>query len=159
MNTAELLLRVLEDGLWSGIAAFGFALLFNVPRRALWACVLMGALGHMLRTLLLTQQFSIEASTLVAATVLGFLAKSFAARLRMPSMIFAICGSIPMVPGVYAYETMLGVLHLASAAPGAELEAILHIASNGVKAGLILIAISAGIAAPTLLIHRHKPII
>lgn len=158
MTLIEVLNTVVLDALWSALAAAGFAILFNVPRRALLGCIVTGAVGHALRTLLL-YGFTIEAATLTGATVVGFMAWGFARHYQMPSLIFAVCGTIPMVPGSYAYRAMIGLIRVAGANP-IDGEAVLIDAwINFVKTGLILLAIAAGIAAPTLLFRRRKPIV
>lgn len=151
---------ILEDALWSGLAALGFALLFNVPRRALIYCVLTGAVGHAARTLLMTYAaFSVEGATLAAAILVGFLSKGLANHLEMPTLIFAITGAIPMVPGTFAYNTMLGLLRVAGAGPENGGALLVEVAVNATKTALILGAIATGIAAPSLLFQRQKPVV
>lgn len=159
MTLIEVLNTVVLDALWSALAAAGFAILFNVPRRALLGCIVTGAVGHSLRTLLMLYGFTIEAATLTGATAVGFLAWGFARHYQIPSLIFAVCGTIPMVPGSYAYRAMIGLIRVAGANP-IDGEAVLIDAwINFVKTGLILLAIAAGIAAPTLLFRRRRPIV
>jgi uncharacterized membrane protein YjjP (DUF1212 family) len=67
-----LLAALLEDAFWSAIAAVGFAILFNVPRRALPGCAVAAALGHALRTWVMQLGLPIEPATLLAATMIGF---------------------------------------------------------------------------------------
>ena len=156
--STETLLLVLRDGLWSGVAALGFAILFNVPVRTLPGCLLVGAVGHALRTLLMQFGMGIEAGTLVGATAVGFLSLRFAQRWHTPPTIFSVSGAIPMVPGAFAYEAMLGLLRIATqATPGPDV--FTETAINAVKTALILGAIAGGIAAPSLLFRRHKPIV
>jgi uncharacterized membrane protein YjjB (DUF3815 family) len=154
-----MLATILQDAIWSAVAALGFALLFNVPRRALLGCVITGAVGHAVRTFIV-QQFglSAEAGTLAGATVVGFLSKYFAESLAIPSLIFAVCGAIPMVPGVFAYNTMIGVLKLAGADAASGQTILVEAIINAVRTALILGAIAAGIALPTLLFQRNKPV-
>jgi uncharacterized membrane protein YjjB (DUF3815 family) len=155
--SADMLLLVLRDGLWSGIAALGFAILFNVPVRTLPGCLLVGAVGHALRTLLMQFGMGIEAATLVGATAVGFLSLRFAQRWHTPPTVFAVSGAIPMVPGVFAYETMLGLLRIATqAAPSTAV--LTEAMVNAVKTALILGAIAGGITAPGLLFRRRKPV-
>ncbi len=156
----DILFLIITDAFWSALAAMGFALLFNVPRRALMYCMIAGALGHALRSLLMSQfGWSIELSTLMGATAIGFFAKFCAHRLKMPSMIFAISAVIPMVPGVYAYRTMIGILQITDINnPGAG-EILLQSAVSAIKAGLILAALAGGIVAPSLIFQRQKPVV
>ena len=43
---------LLQNMVWAGVVAFGSAVLFNVPVRTLPACVLSGAIAHVVRTTL-----------------------------------------------------------------------------------------------------------
>lgn len=155
-----MLTLMLEDAFWSAIAAVGFAVLFNVPHRALLWCALIGAVGHALRTFLI-QQFSMDIipSTLFACVAVGFLAQWCARRMHLPALIYQVTGAIPMVPGVFAFQTMLGVLALAGIQSASIVEPLSHFVTNGVKTGLILGAIAFGTIAPTLIFHRHKPVV
>ena len=53
------LLNLLDDMLFAAIPAVGFALVFNVPPKALKYCAILGALGHVTRTLLLHLVFQL----------------------------------------------------------------------------------------------------
>lgn len=159
MSLPDLVLKIALDAFWSGIAAVGFAVLFNVPRSLLAGCLLTGALGHAVRALLMDYGMSIEWGTLISATLVGFCAKWLATRTNSPSAIFAIAGGIPMVPGVFAYRTMISLLSLATATTSDVSTALMVEAStNAIKTALILAAIGIGIAAPTLLFQRPKPV-
>ena len=46
-----LLLNLLDDMFFAAIPAVGFALAFNVPPKALMYCAILGAFGHITRTL------------------------------------------------------------------------------------------------------------
>lgn len=159
MNAAELGFIVLTDAFWSGIAALGFAMLFNVPRRALVACALCAAAGHALRALLMQFGIQIEAATLVGSTLVGFLSVVCARQTHVPAPIFAISGAIPMVPGSFAYRAMIGFIQVTTSDAAAATPLLADAGINFVKTGLILGAIAAGIAAPTLLFRRRKPVV
>lgn len=151
---------ILEDALFSGIAALGFAILFNVPRRALIYCVLAGAVGHAMRTLMMEQfGLSITISTLIGATTVGFMAKYCAYRLKIPSLVFGISGVIPMVPGVFAFQAMLAVISLPSATDETIVSILADVSVNASTTGFILAALALGIALPNLLFLRHKPVV
>lgn len=156
----EILFTILEDMFWSALAAMGFALLFNVPRKALIYCMIGGAIGHALRTFF-TLQFTIpiEVATLLGATFIGFWAKWCATRLKTPSMIFAVSGVIPMVPGVFAYQMMIGILQIILVSSDAVPLITNDVVVNGVKTAMIVAAIAVGIVSPTLLFHRQKPVV
>jgi uncharacterized membrane protein YjjB (DUF3815 family) len=147
----------LYDTLWSSTVALGYGILFAVPWRLLPGCVLVGALGHLLRTLLMAAGLGIEAATLFGATAVGFAGWELAKRWRTPALVFTVPGVIPMAPGTFAYGAMLGIIDLAGSG---ELEtgsaALWTVGYNATKALLILGALAVGIAAPTLLNRRRR---
>jgi uncharacterized membrane protein YjjB (DUF3815 family) len=156
----DLLFTIIQDAFWSSLAALGFAMLFNVPSRALGWCALAGAFGHATLTLLMESGAEIAPATLVGASVVGFYATGLARYYKMPSVVFSVSGVIPMVPGVFAYRTMIALLRISTADTDAALEEALFSAfQNGIITGLVLAALAAGIAAPTLLFERRKPVV
>jgi uncharacterized membrane protein YjjB (DUF3815 family) len=163
MSGAELWWLIAQDAFWSAVVSVGFAVLFNVPRRTLAGCALTGALGHSVRTLLIEWAgLPIEAATLVGATCVGFLALALAKRLRAPSLVFAVSGSIPMVPGLFAFRAillLLELLGLSTSQPTAQDELLLLVVVDLTRTALILAAIALGIAMPRLLFLRYKPVI
>ena len=46
MDIIDLLFALLQDMALAAVPAVGFALVFNVPVRALRYCALLGAIGH-----------------------------------------------------------------------------------------------------------------
>lgn len=155
-----ILWTVLVDAFWSAWAACGFAVLFNVPKRTLIGCMVCGAAGHALRTLLVIQfEVQIAFGTLMGATLIGFLGLVFSRRWNAPTTVFTISGSIPLVPGVFAYRTMLGILAIANPNPPADVTILMETAQSAVTTALVLGGIAAGIIAPKLLFLRVKPIV
>jgi uncharacterized membrane protein YjjB (DUF3815 family) len=151
---------LLSDVVWSALAALGFAVLFNVPRRALPMCAIAGAVGHAIRTIVLESGADITTATLVGAIFVGFLGTYFARIQHMPSVVFSISGAIPLVPGVFAFRTMINLLRVSTAPNDAAIqEALLQASTNGITTGLVLAALATGIAAPTLLFERRRPVV
>lgn len=152
--------QVLQDAFWSAFAALGFAILFNVPRQVLPACMLTGAVGHAVRTLMLELGTQIAPATLVGAIVIGFTGSYFAHRYRLPALVFTVSGAITLVPGVFAFRTMVYLLRVTTAENEAAIQsALLNASQNGITTGVILAALAVGISAPTLLFERHRPVV
>ena len=149
---------LLQNTFWAGIAALGFAMLFNVPRRALVGCALSGALAYAVRTLLV--QFGvtgIEAATLLGATLVGFVGMRFGHHWHVPAPVFIVPGVIPLVPGYLAFRTMIDLLTLTTSGPDVDQALLLAAAVNSLKTTLIVAGIAAGVAVPSLLLRRHRP--
>ncbi|WNG48809.1 threonine/serine exporter family protein [Archangium minus] len=90
-------------------ATVGFAVLFDVPRRALLPCALVGAVGYAVRggSVLLAPALPPEGAMFLAGFAIVLLSEPISYALRMPTSIFVIPGFIPLVPGVLAFRTVL----------------------------------------------------
>ncbi len=145
----------LQNAFWAGIAATGFAILFNVPVRTLPVCAFCGAFAHTLRAILIYYGVSIEAGTLIGATMVGLIGEYFSHKVHTPASVFTIPGVIPMVPGTYAFKTMMGVIHLTYADPDNNSQLLMDTVTNGIKTGIILSCLSLGIAVMHIIFKKH----
>lgn len=91
----------------SFVATVGFAVLYNVPKRALWICGLIGVGGHLLRLTLQRLGLNDSAATFFGALFVGLVGALPARRLQLPMILFAITGILPMIPGIPAYKVLV----------------------------------------------------
>ncbi len=159
MNATDWAILMVRDAFWAAVAAAGFAILFNVPHRTLAGCAIAAAVGHMTRTLLTQVGVDAQIATLAGATLIGFTGVAFARRWRTPAMVFTISAAITLVPGVVAYKTMLGLLELTRIDPAQAAPLLADVAVNAARTAFSLGSIAVGIAAPSLLLYRQKPIV
>lgn len=123
------------------VATWGFAVLFNVPRKVTLYSALFGMLGIIVRTLLMRAGVSQEVATFIAALIIGLSGFWVAHRLWMPRMIFTVTGIIPLIPGVPAYQVLLYF------SQGDVLGGL----ASGVRAGLITGAIALGLSGARII--------
>nr|WP_077755680.1 threonine/serine exporter family protein [Shewanella psychrophila] len=154
----ELVWSLLNDALFSAIPAVGFAMVFNVPKRFLSYCALAGAIGHSSRTLLLHVGLPIEWATFAAAAFVGLITIGFAKRHLAPPLMYAVAAIIPMIPGTYAFNTVIALVQL-TAQSEISPELTSQVISNGLKTVFILGALSVGLAMPSLIYFRSRPVI
>jgi uncharacterized membrane protein YjjP (DUF1212 family) len=149
------LIGVPEDAVFSALAAMGFALLFSVPARIAWACVVCGVASHTLRTLCGHLGIDLVGGSLIGALVVGFLAQGFARYFRAPAVVFAFPGVVAMIPGAFAFRAVLGALQIAhGTAPPGLADATLVL---GFQVVLMVGAIALGVVAPVILFPpRHR---
>jgi len=149
-------INILEKGFWAGFAALGFAILFNVPQRTLLIIWAMGALGGLLKFLLLGLEVNIVLASLAGASLIGVLSVYAAHNKHAPPLVFSIPSVIPMVPGTFAYRMMLGCMELVGTSSNSDtyLKTLAETTNNGLKAIFILIALSAGVAIPMLVTRK-----
>lgn len=154
----ELLLLLLRDALLAAVPATGFAMVFNVPSKVLGYCAAAGALGHASRTFLMeTGLLGIEWATLVASITIGFIGVYWSRKLLLPRPTFTVAAIIPMIPGGLAFKAIIAVVDLNQLGYSEALFA--SAVENGLKSLFILAALAIGLAVPSLLIFRQRPII
>lgn len=151
------IILLLEKGIWAGFAALGFAILFNVPPRTLFAIWYLGALGGLAKYLMLDLNFNIILSSLIGASLVGILSIPLAHKIHSPPLIFSIPAVIPMIPGVLAYRMMLGLMkisvHTNETGMG---EVLVGTIQNGMKTIFILLSLAVGVAVPMLLTRKES---
>jgi len=133
------LLNLLDDMLFAAIPAVGFALVFNVPPKALKYCAILGALGHVTRTLLL--HFGVHLSH----------------RYLAHPKVFTVAAIIPMIPGVHAYKAMIAIVQIHHY--GFSDKLFEQMISSFINTSFILGALVLGLALPGLLFYRQKPVV
>jgi uncharacterized membrane protein YjjB (DUF3815 family) len=105
----------------AGVAACGFGAIYNAPWRVLWVSALCGMVGHGIRYLCLAHlSLGLEMSTLFACLAIGLMAQAAADRLRLPFPAVAFAGAVPMMPGVFIYQSIAGAIRLAAAGTAAD---------------------------------------
>lgn len=146
-----------EDLVWLGLAAVGFAILFNVPVRGLLVVFIMGALGGGLKLFAMSFGANVVFSSFSGAFFVGFLSIYAAHIKHIPPFVFAIPSVIPMVPGAFAYRMMLGIIRLTDDIDSATFQTLLEeTVSNGLKALFILMSLALGVSAPMLLTRKDS---
>lgn len=129
----------------SGLAALGFAILFNAPLRLIPAIVLCGALAHGMRTMVLSMSGDLVFATLLGAFVAALMAMLLARRLRAPWTVFAFPGVVAMVPGSYAFRGVIGALDIMHAGASSSTALIGASLAALVTAGVLTGAIGIGL--------------
>jgi uncharacterized membrane protein YjjP (DUF1212 family) len=107
------------DAALAGVAACGFGAFYNAPWRVLWVSILCGVVGHGLRYLCL-DYMNVEISTLFACLAIGLIANAAADRLHLPFSAVAFAGAVPMMPGVFIYQSIAGAMRLSAAGTAAD---------------------------------------
>ncbi|MDO5045272.1 threonine/serine exporter family protein [Campylobacter sp.] len=106
----DLVISTLIDALFAAIAGFGFAYVSSPPKRTLIYSALLAAIAHASRFLMIRAEiFNISIATLFASFFVGILAIFFARRLKVPAEIISFPALLPMVPGIYAYKSILAL--------------------------------------------------
>lgn len=157
MISTTFLLALLDDMFFAMIPAVGFALVFNVPPKALKYCAIGGALGHGCRFALMHWGLSIEWATLCAATLVGMIGVHWSHRFLAHPKVFTVAAMIPMVPGVFAFKAMIALVEINHRGFTPELLGLL--VENMLKAVFIVASLAIGLAMPGLLFYRRRPVV
>ena len=156
-SAAMPLTLALDMGL-AGVAACGFGAFYNSPWRVLWVSMLCGMIGHGVRYLFL-DHLSVEVSTLLACAAVGLIAGVAAARMRLEFSAVAFAGAVPMMPGVFIYQSIAGALRLSAAGMAADPETAAATLALSSKSVFVVGAMAIGLVAGARLgdlASRHR---
>ncbi|MFD1206072.1 MULTISPECIES: threonine/serine exporter family protein [Sporosarcina] len=90
----------------SFLAATGFGIIFNAPRKMLLYSGLVGMAGWLVYSLFNTMTEDPVRSSFLGAFVVALVAHIYARRFKTPMIVFSVAGIIPLVPGGMAYNAM-----------------------------------------------------
>ncbi|RDK90862.1 threonine/serine exporter [Enterobacillus tribolii] len=149
------LLALVQDVILAAIPALGFAMVFNVPVRALPYCALLGGIGHGSRMIMMAAGMNVEWATLCASIMIGVIGIQWSRWLLAHPKVFTVAAVIPMFPGIYAYTAMISVVKISHQGYSPLLfEALV---TNFLKAAFIVGALSIGLSLPGLWLYRKRP--
>lgn len=152
-----ILLEILIKSFWAGMAAIGFAILFNVPRRTIFPIWCLGAMGGLIKFTAMNYDLGIVFASFLGAVGIAIVAIRMAHMRNSPPLVFSIPSVIPMVPGVFAYKFMLGMIALTSIEKtDIYLQTLIETVNNGSKMMFVLISLGTGVAIPMLLTRKES---
>lgn len=154
----EQLLYLIELAFWSGVAAVGFGILFNVPKKAITTIFALGAGAGFIKFALIDFQLHVILASFVAALFVGILSMPMAHKIHKPPVVFSIPSIIPMIPGYFAYETVLSIMKFIFIETDSlkKIELINAMFSNGFTMFFILISMTVGVSFPMLLLRKDS---
>lgn len=103
----DFLLAVLRDFGIAFVVGFCWAILFGTSKRLLWVAGLLGGMGHCLRFILIQLDFGLISATLAGSMLIGLIGVFAAHKVHSPPVVFTMPACITMIPGMFAYRTML----------------------------------------------------
>ncbi|CCJ71160.1 FIG001826: putative inner membrane protein [Cronobacter condimenti 1330] len=155
MDVIRIITLLLEDMLLSAIPAAGFAMVFNVPRRALLWCALLGAVGHGSRTVMTMLGLNIEWAHFWAAMLVGCIGIQWSRWYLAHPKVFTVAAVIPMFPGISAYSAMISAVKISHFGYSDVL--MISLVTNFLKAASTVGALSIGLSLPGLWLYRKRP--
>jgi uncharacterized membrane protein YjjP (DUF1212 family) len=131
----------------AGLAACGFGAFYNAPWRVVSISVVCGMLGHGVRFLVMGQGLGPEIATLAGCLAIGLATKLAVDRLRLPFAAVAFAGAVPMMPGVFIYESIAGATRMAAAGTAADPALAAATLALAFKSVLVVGAMAVGLLA------------
>lgn len=99
---------IIRDFCIAFIVAVCWCVLFGSPKKVFCVAGLLGGLGHCLRFILIQLGVGIITSTLAGSVLVGLMGIFVAHKVHNPPVVFTMPACITMIPGLFAYRTMLG---------------------------------------------------
>lgn len=157
VDASPVALGLAEDVAFAGVAAFGFALLFNVPTNDLWICVVCGMASHGLRTALQHAGLDLAAASLAGTLAAGAIARVATRRIAAPAVAFAFAGTVALIPGSYGFRTAVGAIEIMQAGGAATPGLLATTVSLAITTLVVTLAIATGLclALAGESAHRH----
>lgn len=139
------------------ISAIGFSMIFNVPQRVLGVVALCSVVAVCARNYVglgpatgnIGLDLGLIFGSLVGSTLVSLMAVKLVHRVHVPNHVISIPSVIPLIPGVFLYRALVGVVEM-NGAGGYTAEAF-HF---GLTAVLIVMSISIGVAIPNVFARR-----
>ena len=129
------------------VGTSSFAVLFGVPREYYFPAGVVGMFGWLAFLLVFRYTpLSVVGGTLIASTIVAFLSRLFAVKLKCPGTVFLICGDFPLIPGAGVFWSSYYVV-------SEQMTASLNAGFTAVK---VTIAIVLGIIIAANVLHWKK---
>ncbi len=154
----EILYLSLVEAVFASLAAIGFALISDPPKKLIIYTAILAAAGRGFRYFIIAQYgIGLSVATFYAALVIGFLGIYIANKVRCSMEVISFPALLPMIPGLYAYKTILSIVEYSKTFElGKKQELIVTIFDNGIATTSIITALAVGVTIPLLIFYEKS---
>jgi uncharacterized membrane protein YjjB (DUF3815 family) len=147
---SPIILHLLHQAFFGGVAAIGFAVLFNCRPQMLGFAFASGFLALATRTALQDRGFTLPVASFFAAVLVAVIDRLWKANPSPRGSLLAFIGSIPMIPGGAAARVLLGLFVLLRSGPSEAIETVATIWEDMITIIFTLAAIGTALSLPSL---------
>lgn len=154
-----MILILLEEFFFAAVAAIGFSLVTDPPKRAVFFSAIAAGCGRSLRVLLMSPpiDMGIIFATFFAAVTVGLIGLFFASKIRCAMEVIAFPALLPMIPGMYAYRTIIALVDFSNNIPYEDKQQLLvQIFNNGIYAVGIISMLAVGVTVVHKLFYEKS---
>ena len=146
LSSADVRVALYADVLAAGVAAASYPVYFSMPYRMIGWPVAAGMVAHAAHWWSVTVwHASLDAAALVSCLIVGTALAPIAYLLRMPFTAIGFAAVVALVPGMYVFRALAGLVQLTGNASPSLLAAA---ASNAALAALVVAAMAIGLTVP-----------
>lgn len=142
----------LNQAIAATLAAGGFSVMFNTPKKLLAIVAFEGIVTMLIRNIIMLECGLPQAiGSFVAAAVVGIAALKIIHVVHTPNTLLIIPPVIPLIPCVLLYRLLFAVLHIHTISAEELLEALRF----GVDGVTIILAVVVGVSIPNIFIQKR----
>lgn len=157
MEISDIIFAVLRDFLVAFMVAFCWGILFGTPKKILVVAGLLGGMGHCIRFILLQLDLGLITATLAGSVAIGIVGIHVAHRVKNPPVVFTMPACITMIPGMFAYKTMLAGIKMTDMDTiESDPSIIMTLTHNLVLTASLLFTLAIGISVGVLLFRQNS---
>ncbi|EKU71963.1 threonine/serine exporter ThrE family protein [Selenomonas sp. F0473] len=142
----------LNQAIAAALAAGGFSVMFNTPKKLLAVVAVEGIVTMLIRNVVMIEFGMSQAiGSFIAAAVVGIAALKIIHIVHTPNTLLIIPPVIPLVPCVLLYRLLFAILHIQTIS----VEELLEALRFGVDGITIILAIVVGVSIPNIFIQKR----